>query len=150
MVDKVFLTEARRNALNHYDAADSNHRAHKSRVVDRAKVALNELIWVAANPEIENADVFEEEQMRALLTVLLAGSGGFVEEPTDDTPGEHIATEPDPDYRNSLYVAVSNALLHVERNTDPTDIYEMYGERAATLRELRANEENSSEDDEAE
>lgn len=137
MVDKVFLTDARRNALNNYDPSDSNHRGHKSRVLDRARVALDELAWVAAHPEIDNADVFEEKRVYALLTRLLAGSGGVIGADADsDLPAEARATEPDPDHRNSLYVAISNAQHYAERHSDLADIYEMYGERAATLGDL--------------
>lgn len=139
MVDKVFLTDARRNALNNYDPSDSNHRGHKSRVLDRARVALDELVWVAAHPEIENADVFEEERIYALLRTLLAGSGGVIGADDDaDLPADGRATEPDPDHRNSIYVAVSKAQHYAERDSDLADIYEMFGERAASLEEYRS------------
>ena len=146
MVEKVFLTEARREALNHYDPDDSNHRAHKSRVAERARVALEELMWVASVPAVDNADVFDEDAVRALLTTLLDGSGGVITkegvEPSDvDMPGDLLATKPDPDYRDSLFAAISKAQLYAERNADPTDIYEMFGKEAEALREFDAEEE---------
>jgi len=128
MVEKVFLTEARRKALKNYDPDNSNHRAHKSRVAERARVALEELLWVASNLNIDNADVFDEETVRALLTELLVGNGGVI-------------TEEDVDYRNSVYVAISRAQMNVERNSDPGDIYEMFGEEAKALREFDSEKE---------
>jgi len=135
MVESIFLTDARRKALNDYDPEDSNHRVHKSRVKNRASQALEELMWVAGNGAIENTDVFEEEKVKALLTTLLQGTGGIVPDDETDLPDEATVSKPDPDYRNSLYVAIENAQLYVERNAEPTDIYEMYGERAEQLRD---------------
>jgi len=134
MVESIFLTSARKDALNHYDPENSNHRVHKSRVKNRASQALDELLWVAANGAIENADVFEEEKVKALLTTLLQGSGGIVVGGETDLPDEATVSKPDPDYRNSLYVAIENAQLYVENTADADELYEMYGERAAHLR----------------
>lgn len=131
MVDKVFLTDARRDALNHYDKSNSNHRTHKSRVAERASVALDELLWVAQSPVIDHREVFPPEKVRALLVTLLAGSGGVKR----DNPTDHAdAWTPDTDDRNAWYTAINRALMHVERDADTTDLYEMLGERAAASR----------------
>ena len=148
MVDTVFLTDARKDALNHYDPENSNHRAHKSRTKSRAKQALDELLWVASSNEIENSDVFEEEKMHSLLVTLLVGAGGVTGDDLTGISDEIVASTPDPDYRNSLYVAIENAQLHVERSTEPSDLYEMYGERAASLRDEHSEDDEEASSDE--
>lgn len=133
MVDNVFLTDARRAALESYDPDDSGHRAHKSRTTARAKTAFDELLWVAQSPVIDHSEVFPPEKVHALLVTLLAGSGGFG---GDYEPTRQIdAWTPDPEDRNAWYTAISRAMMSIERDADRSDLYEMLGERAAATRD---------------
>jgi hypothetical protein len=70
MSGNVFLTDARRRALEQYDPDDSSHRAQKSRTTARAKKALEELTWIAESDEIDNADVFQAPAVQDFLTEL--------------------------------------------------------------------------------
>lgn len=133
MPENVFLTDARRAALENYDPSDSGHRGHKSRTTTRARMAFDELLWVAGSPVIDHREVFPPEKVRALLVTLLAGHGGLVR---DDEATEWMdAWEPTPDDRNAWYTAISRAMMHVERDADTADLYEMLGERAAVSRD---------------
>jgi hypothetical protein len=116
MPENVFLTDARRDALENYDPADSGHRGHKSRTTTRARMAFDELLWVAQSPVIDHREVFPPEKVRALLVTLLAGSGGLVHdrEPTQQTE----AWQPDREDRDAWFTAISRALINVEANAD--------------------------------
>lgn len=98
MTDHVFLTDTRKEVLKNYDSSDSNHRAHKSRIKNDARTALLELLALAATEEIDNSDIFEPKQVRALIQTLLTGPGGL------------DPNEPDTEYTNSLYVELDQAL----------------------------------------
>lgn len=68
----VFLTDERRTVLSgEYDGADSTERAHRSNIRARSRTALDELIEVAASPEIDNSEVFDPDQVFRLLRALL-------------------------------------------------------------------------------
>ena len=134
MPDNVFLTDARRAALENYDPSDSGHRAHKSRTTTRARMAFDELLWVAQSPVIDHREVFPPEKVRTLLVTLLAGSGGFVydQEPTQQAE----AWQPDPNDRNAWYTAISRALIHLEANADShEDRLDALGARADAARD---------------
>lgn len=99
----VFLTEARREVLSgDYDGAENTERTHKSRIRARTRTAVDELLVVAASDEIDNADVFDPEKLRALITTLTRGPGGL------------DPWEPDEDYANSVHVAVDKAIHGIE------------------------------------
>lgn len=116
--DSVFLTDNRRDVLfGKSDWTEASINNERSRIKNRAEIALDELIAVASSPMIDNADVFEEEQVRTLLSILLYGTGGFryedldLEEVLKESEDYHlVAWEPDTDYANSLYVAVDGTL----------------------------------------
>lgn len=76
MSDRVFLTETRRDVLaGDADLAESTIRSHKSRIRSRARTALAELIEVAESEEIENADVFEPQQLARLVAEIVSPQG---------------------------------------------------------------------------
>jgi len=127
--EQVFLTDARRTALENYNKENSNHRTHKSRTTARAKAAFEELLWVAQSPVIDHREVFPPEKVRTLLVTLLAGGGGFS---GDYEPTEWMdAWKPDPDDRNAWYTAISRALINVEQGADQhEDRLAMLGARA--------------------
>lgn len=64
----TFLTDERRAVLTgDYDGSESVERTHKSRIRQRARSAISELIEVAQSPEIENSEVFSPSQIGTLL-----------------------------------------------------------------------------------
>jgi len=76
MADRVLLTEKREQVLNgKYDGSDTALRNQKSRLRSSARTALAELVQVAASPEIDNADVFEPNEIARLLDALMAPNG---------------------------------------------------------------------------
>lgn len=101
----VFLTDTRREVLTgKYDGAENTERTHRSRIRSRARTALDELLAVAASEEIDNADVFDPQKLRALITTLTHGPGGLDED----------RWEPDEDYANSVHVAVDKAIHGID------------------------------------
>jgi hypothetical protein len=83
MGDRVILTEKREAVLNgnfpdlsdDYDDPDAALRNQKSRLRESSRTALEELIVVAASPEIENADVFEPNTLARLVDALMVPNG---------------------------------------------------------------------------
>jgi len=72
----VFLTEKREAVLNgEYDGSDDALRNQKSRLRRSAQTALQELITVAASPEVENADIFEPNDLARLVDALMVPQG---------------------------------------------------------------------------
>lgn len=68
----AFLTDERAAVLaGEYDGDEAVERTHKSRIRERARSAIDELILVAQSEEIENADVFEPEKVGTLIHWLL-------------------------------------------------------------------------------
>lgn len=141
MVENVILTDARRDALSDYNPDDANHRGHKSKTKQRAEVAFDELIEVAASPVVENPDVFPPEKVRHLLVYLLAGSGGLV---GDDVDTGIRAWSPSPEYRNALYGEITRAQLAFEVGAEPGELYEILGERAKQVRREQPSTEGSN------
>jgi hypothetical protein len=115
MAEKAFLTEKRKQVLNGVPPenigsdgiSDGTYRQHRAATKRQARAAVSELLQVAASPTIDNADVFEPEVVRALITTLLIGSGGAVGE---DVPDELAAWDPDPEFAKTMYIAVNQAL----------------------------------------
>ena len=71
MVERVFLTDTRRNVLSsEFEGADSTLESHKSRIRSRSRMALSELVEVAESNEIDNEDVFDPREIHALLEAL--------------------------------------------------------------------------------
>lgn len=114
MVEKVFLTDSRREVLDGTtDLTDQSLYNAKSRIRTRARLALKELIEVASSDEIDNADIFTQQQMQALVSNLLFGSGGLIgDDIADDLPQ---AWEPDPEYALGLYTTLNTQLSKFER-----------------------------------
>lgn len=128
----MFLTEKREAVLNgEYDGSDDALRNQKSRLRRSAQTALQELITVAASPEIENAEVFDPEQIHILLKILLTGRGGLV---GDDVPADLEAWHPAKEYRNEMYVAIDQVLRNTEENAENSGLYQMLGEKAQNAR----------------
>lgn len=104
----VFLTETRREVLSgNYDGAKNTERTHKSRIRARARTALDELLVVAASDEIENAEVFDPQKLRALITTLTRGAGGL------------DPSEPDEKNAENIYIAVDKAIHGIDSEHTP-------------------------------
>lgn len=74
--DNIFLTENRRDVLNgESDWSVQSVRNERSRIKNLARLALAELIEVAESPEIDNADVFEPDDVARLVDSLMAPEG---------------------------------------------------------------------------
>jgi len=72
--EKIFLTENRRDVLNsESDWSTQAVRNERSRIKNLARLALTELIEVAESPEIDNADVFDPDEMARLVDALMTG-----------------------------------------------------------------------------
>lgn len=128
MVEKAFLTDSRRDVLEgNSDLTDQSLYNAKSRIRTRARLALDELIEVAASPEIDNADIFTEQKMKVLLTNLLLGSGGLMgDDVADDLPQ---AWDPDPEYAHSLYTVLNTRTSEFERrHRDSLEIEDLIGD----------------------
>lgn len=75
-MENLFLTEARRAVLDGTTDREGNSLAvEKSRIRERARLAVEELIAVAASPEIENSDVFEPNDLARLIDALMVPKG---------------------------------------------------------------------------
>jgi hypothetical protein len=108
----VFLTDSRRAVLEgEYDGAENTKRTHKSRIRDRGRTALAELIEVAQSAEIDNADVFDPEQVGALLFWIL-NDPSYVDDLDGDTGGPITDLLPDDRaaYRGAVYVQAHQQL----------------------------------------
>lgn len=71
MTPNAFLTERRREYLNgDYNLDNSKDRHLKRSLEQGAQTALKELIEVANSPEIDNASVFDSQQVHLLLDAL--------------------------------------------------------------------------------
>jgi hypothetical protein len=70
--ENAFLTDNRRDVLNgESDWSDQAISNEKSRIKNRADLALDELIEVAQSPRIDNSEVFDPDTMSQLLSALL-------------------------------------------------------------------------------
>jgi len=84
--DNVFLTDDRQDVLNgDWEGLGSTRRSHLSNIRHRTRLALRELREVANSEEIDNAKVFDPDDLRALLEALLMDrvEGPFEHEPAD-------------------------------------------------------------------
>lgn len=76
MTDRVLLNDKRKAVLNgEYTGSDAALRNQKSRLRESARTALAELVQVAASPEIDNAEVFEPNEVAHLLDALMVPDG---------------------------------------------------------------------------
>jgi len=118
--DNIFLTDNRRDVLiGNSDWSQPAVSNERSRIKNRASLALDELIDVAGSPEIDNADVFDVQQVYTLISILTNGTGGLVYETeearqkalesTDDN--RTISWDPDPDYANELESRLAKLLI---------------------------------------
>lgn len=107
----VFLTESRHEILRgRYNGNDSTRRSHETMIRARTLEAVEELIEVAASPNIKNRDAFNPESLGVLIAILTRGTGGLVD-PDDDLENDMLqAWEPDEDFAREIYVEVDSAL----------------------------------------
>lgn len=71
--DNIFLTENRRDVLaGTSDWSTQSVRNERSRIKRHARLALAELIEVAESPEIDNADIFDPDQVANLIDAMIA------------------------------------------------------------------------------
>ena len=114
MVESIFLTDSRRDVLEGTtDLTDQSLYNAKSRIRTRARLAIGELIEVAASSEIDNDDIFTEQQMQVLISNLLFGSGGLMgDDVADDLPE---AWDPDPEYASNIYTILNTQTRKFER-----------------------------------
>ena len=74
----AFLTDDRRAVLRgEYDGDPAVERTHRSRIRSRARTALQELIEVAESDAIDNADVFEPNDLARLVHALMTPPDGL-------------------------------------------------------------------------
>jgi len=89
--DNIFLTGTRRDVLaGESDLEGKSLANEKSRIRTRSRAAIEELTEVAQSPMIENADVFEPEEIGDLLFFVLRDPGHVdtLEGGLVDTPEE--------------------------------------------------------------
>lgn len=109
MVEKVFLTEARREVLQgSTDLTGQSLQNQKSRIRVRSRLALEELTEVAESPEIDNTGVFDPDEVFRFLRALMI-------------PDEPVAVDEEPseaflEYRERLEGQL--AKLALEHATD--------------------------------
>lgn len=116
MVDKVFLTDTRRALLNdEYGGKDSSRATERSRIKNRASVALEELIEVAESEQIDNTDVFDPSDVHRLLVALTTPP--MADGPVDPTNPEQTIDDNWQAYRDRLYVQLSK-IQQFQRETD--------------------------------
>lgn len=109
MVDKVFLTDTRRDVLEGTadQLNDQSLLNEKSRIRKRARLAIEELIEVADSPEIDNETVFEPELVGKLVQSIISDGGGLIE---------------NTDYRNEIYVELDRPIRLYQTETKRTDL----------------------------
>lgn len=72
MVQRVFLTDARRDVLNgEFDGKEITKRSQKSKIRTRSRLAIDELIDVFESDEIDNTKSFDPEQIARLIRALM-------------------------------------------------------------------------------
>jgi hypothetical protein len=112
MVEKTFLTDSRRDVLegNADDLTEQSLRNAKSRIRVRSRLALDELIEVAESHEIENAEVFDPDDVFRLLSALVAPDE--YSHPVEGPPEDYQA------YRNRLHVQMDKLLRERHQNDE--------------------------------
>ena len=116
--ENVFLTENRRDVLNaESEWSEASVKNEKSRIKNRATLALDELIEVAESPVIDNTDVFDTEKVARLIHALLTPDvvhteGGGLYPGTEDLPDELTVTVSDEyqQYQDRLYVVLDDPM----------------------------------------
>lgn len=126
MEEHAFLSDRRRSIVEGATAddlgiADTTYRQHRAAVKRQSQLALQELLQVAASPEIDNAEVFDPVLISTLLEMLLTGntSGLQPEGLPDYRPGK-----PAPEYTSELYERVDGAQMSYQfkrQQPDPED-----------------------------
>jgi hypothetical protein len=106
----AFLTDERAAVLaGNYEGNEAVERTHKSRIRQRARSALDELILVAQSDEIENADVFEPDKVGTLIHWLLRDPSqleaeGLLEGFTEDQK----------EYRTKVHSEVAQEIMKID------------------------------------
>lgn len=107
---QVFLTDERTAVLNGtYQGAANTERTHKSRIRDRARTALKELIQVAHSPAIDNAEVFDPNDLARLIDALMAPEGTTIT-PRWNFDGDPADFRDQYQYQLALHGRLSHAL----------------------------------------
>jgi len=125
----TFLTESRREVLSgEWDGSPSTERSKKSHIRTKARSALGELIEVARSEEIENAEVFEPEEIGTLLYWILndpsemGEPGGLIVTDADevDAPDDVVTEIPESlqKYRQRIAGEVSGPVLSIHHRDD--------------------------------
>lgn len=90
----AFLTDERRAVLaGEYDGSETVERTHKSRIRQRARTAISELIKVAQSEEIDNADVFDPDDLARLVDALMVPADGLTPRWTFDGDPDEFREE---------------------------------------------------------
>jgi hypothetical protein len=125
----TFLTESRREVLaGEWDGEPSTERTKKSQIRTRARAAVGELIEVARSEEIENAEVFEPEEIGTLLHWILNDPsemgvpGGLIVTDAEevDAPDDVVTEVPESlrEYRQRVAGEASRPILDTLRPDD--------------------------------
>jgi hypothetical protein len=116
MVDKVFLTDKRRDVLAGESDLEGNSLAvSKSRIRKRARLALTELIEVAESEQIDSSDIFDPTDVHRLLVALTTPP--MADGPVDPMNPEETIDDDWQAYRDRLYVQLSK-VQQFQRKTD--------------------------------
>ena len=116
MTDRGFLTEKNRDVLfGRYEGTENARRNQKSRIRSKAAASLNDLVAVADVGTIDNDDVFDPDQIYALLVALTTDRDTF----GSDDPGDQHQKEIDPAFRGKVLGAVDEfRLVYHERDRE--------------------------------
>jgi hypothetical protein len=110
MVEKVFLTDSRRDVLEGTDGLEKQSRINsKSRIRKRARLALQELVEVANSPEIDNSTVFDPQQVHLLVDALFR-NGEQRLTPLWDYDGDPAEYNDEFAYQKTLHSSLSQSM----------------------------------------
>jgi hypothetical protein len=90
MVDRVLITDRRRRLLNeNLDETRGSINVEKTRIRKRARIAIQELVEIARSDAIDNEDIFQPEDLNALITAIMEENGLVSRNDFDGTAEEH-------------------------------------------------------------
>jgi hypothetical protein len=103
--ERGFLTDKNRDVLfGRYEGTENARRNHKTRIKSKTAGSLNDLIAVADTGTIENEEVFDPDQVYALLVALTIDRDTFESEDLDDPHQKEI----NPEFRRKILEAVES------------------------------------------
>jgi len=95
MVDRVLITDRRRRLLNeNLDETKGSVNVEKTRIRKRARIAIQELVEIARSDAIDNEDIFQPEDLNALITAIMEENGLVSRNDFDGTAAEHTKEYP--------------------------------------------------------